>query len=156
MVACGICGWYEGAGRSRSTVGRCAFCLDGDGSPSVLRVAACWLTYCRVCIEYRKRRIIQTSGGTRSGPRRRSASAMNPTNTRKPITTFPVKDSGRNKQSTASNAPVPRMPRSRSLNMTLLKRWFGLEVLQHLTQLRQKEEGEQHNDDQTDHTDDRH
>ncbi len=40
--------------------------------------------------------------------------------------------------------------------MTLLKRWFGLEVLQHLTQLRQKEEGKQHNDDQTDHTDDRH
>ncbi len=50
-----------------------------------MRVAACWLTYCRVCIEYRKRRINQTSGGTRSGPRRRSANAMNPTNTRKPI-----------------------------------------------------------------------
>ena len=45
---------------------------------------------------------------------------MKETNTRKPITTFPVKDNGRNKHRTASNAPAPRMPRSRSFMAGLL------------------------------------
>ena len=40
--------------------------------------------------------------------------------------------------------------------MAFLEGWLGLEVFQHLTQLRQEEEGEQYDDDQTDYPDDRH